>query len=74
MSCENSGNSDYLAECEPPVKNLLEYISDKNAALNASLNLLNFINRHVNLSQIKEDDEYLRLNNVLVRTLQKISQ
>lgn len=59
---KNTGNANYLAECETPIKNLLEHISNKNKALNASLCLLNWIRNSADLKHFNENDEYVRLN------------
>src|SRR6185436_14854720 len=58
---QTRGDAEHLLEFEPELKKLAEIISSKNGALNASLKLLNFIHEHVDLTNLKQNEEYLQL-------------
>ena len=69
---QTSGDAEHLFQFEPELKNLAEMISSKNAALNASLRLLNFIREHVDLTNLNQNAEYLQLNKDFSEAIKKI--
>ena len=55
------------------VANLMDIISDKNEAINATLRLLNFVRSHVDLTHLNGNAEFVILNKQLMEALLKLN-